>query len=496
MTTESTNALSLRLTLLLAVAGQLLVILASFGWIHAWTISLAVVLAIAVTRPRLRVSWMLLLFVPLLVFASYPPHAFDETLYHLPYIDSIARRGAIVLRPDIRFEVFPQLQELLALPAYITFGATATHFVSALQLMILGALLLAWPKRREAGWLAAAIVLGNPPLLYVGGVTYVEAALTLFVAAGFFCLQKEDDDSALLAGFLLGTALSVKYLGGFFIVAALLYVGRRFWRYSFGVALGALPMTLRLFVLTGNPMHPYFTASDWAGLGARRESLLTRAEHLVRLLYDITFAREHVNFQPPYTPFFVLALIVAIFLAKQWRLGLICAVYFVAFVTVLPADSRYLLPLVPLVAVPAATWLAERFDVRALAVVASLPLVLYPLFSIYRFGPPPISKEARQAFQRARVPGLEALEQAPRGRVFVCGGEELKFFGGDRLVGDHRGTYAFRDVFRRGIERLDVDWVLVNKRKCKASWREQIAAHGERIYEDDEAELWKKKRGR
>jgi hypothetical protein len=496
MTTESnTGSLSLRATVLLAMAGQTLVILGSFGWINAWT-ALVVVLATAIAMRRIVWRWWYLAFLPMIALASYPPIAFDETLYHLPYIDSIARSGAIVLRPDIRFEIFPLLHELLALPAYWIGGATATHFVSLLQLMILTALVLAWPKRRHAGWLAAAIVAGNPPLLYVSAVAYVDVALTLFVAAAFFCLERDDERAVFLAGFLLGTAAAVKYMGFFFIAAGLLFVRRHSLRYIFGAALGVLPMTLRIFALTGNPLHPYFSGSDWANLGARDQSMLERAERLLRLPYDITFAREHVNFQPPYTPLFVVALIIAVFFARKWRLGAICLTYFFAFVALFPADSRYLLPLVPLVAVPAADFLAARFDVRKLASVAALPLVLYPVSLMVRIGPPPLTAEGRHAFLRGHWRGLAALDHAGQGKVFVCGAEELKYFGGDRVVGDHRGRYGFQTIFARGLEHLDANWILVDKRNCNAAWREQVAAHGERVYEDAESELWKMNRGR
>lgn len=486
ITTESTNELSLRATLLLALAGQAFVILGSFGALNAWTIALVVIASVLAMKMFVW-RWWYLAFAPMIALASYPPLAFDETLYHLPYIDAIARSGTIALRPDIRFDIFPLLHELLCLPAYEAFGATTTHFVAVLEVMLLAALVMRWPRTKEAGTLAAAIVIGNPVLVYVGTITYVDAALMLFVAAGFFCLDRE---KIFLAGFLLGTAASVKYHGFFFVAAALLFVKRHHLHYILGALAGILPMTLRIFVLTGHPLHPYFTDSEWATLGPSVETMTTKLMRFVRLVYDITFAREHVNSQPPYTPFFAIALIVAIFFAKRWKLGLVCAAYLGAFILAMPPDSRYLLPLVPLVAVPAAEYVSARFRTRALAVIAALPLLAYPAILMARYGPLPLTRDSRRALQLERIPALRALEHVPPNeRVHVCGAEELKAFGGDRLVGDHRGQFAFD---KPG----DAQWIVISKRNCPPAIRAQLAADAQRVYQDDAAELWKTKRVR
>jgi dolichyl-phosphate-mannose-protein mannosyltransferase len=489
ITTESTPGLSshsLRFALLLALLGQAFVLLASFSVLNGATMAVAFGAAFAVTRPRLRVSWWMLAFIPLIVLAAYPPLAFDETLYHLPYIERVARSGSIGLHDDIRFGVFPLLHELLCVPLFVAFGPTATHFVAVIQLAILGRLLVEWPERRAAGWLAAAMVLGNPALIGVSAVTYVETALTLFVAAGFFCLRRERRFHPLLAGFFLGTAMSVKYLGLLFAAAGLLYAGRKFPRYLLGVAIGAAPMIARIFVLTGNPIHPFFVNSEWT-VATPLTDFAMQATRLMRLLYDITFDRARAGEQPPYTLFFAIALFVGIVLARQWRLGAICLAYVVAFVVVMPVDSRYLLPLVPLVSIPAAIYLAERFSKRALyaiAIVAALPLLLYPAYWIARRGWP---YDVHQ-----RITALRALERKGEGRVYVCGAEELKWFGGDELVGDHYGPYAYEKVFNGGLETLDARWFVVSKRHCRDAWRNAIAAHAERVYEDSDAELWRR----
>lgn len=499
----------LRAALVLAVAGQVLVILASFGLLAKpamLIVAIAAAAAIVIARPI--PWWLLLALIPLAILASYPPLAFDETLYHLPYIRGIAESGSIQLRDDIRFGVFPLIHELLCVPLFVVFGATATHFVAWLELAILGALLLEWPRRREAGWLAAAIVLGNPAMLANSAITYVDAALTLFVAAGFFCLRNDaavegdpvasaiSPERALLAGFFLGTATGVKYLGWMFVAAALLSVGRRrIPQYLLGVLAGAAPMLLRIVTLTGNPLHPYFMHSAWDATEAIAEGPVPPAIRFARLLFDLTFDRQRVGGQPPYTPLFAAAVLLVIVAGKRWRLAAICVAYFAAFIAVMPADSRYLLPLVPLVSVAAAELLATRISPRvmaAIALIAVSPLVLYPAAHIARRGLPPLRAEARQAMLEREIRGLRVLERTGPGRVYVCGAEDLKYFGGDRLIGDHFGPFAYKKVFNGGLSTLDAQWFLVSS-KCPDPWRAQIAAIAERVDGEGEVSVWRRR---
>src|SRR5688500_2180666 len=60
---------------------------------------------------RERVAWGVpIIFaigsVPLFLLALYPPIAFDETLYHLPFVRGFALEGGLRFLPDVRFPVF------------------------------------------------------------------------------------------------------------------------------------------------------------------------------------------------------------------------------------------------------------------------------------------------------------------------------------------------------------------------------------------------------
>src|SRR4029078_13631688 len=98
---------------------------------------------------------------PLAVLAIYPPTAFDATLYHLPFARAFVTTGALPFLADGRFPVFPQANEIL-FAAVMLFGPDlAAHGVQLLATLLTALLLAAWGGR-PAGWLAAAVYLGNP----------------------------------------------------------------------------------------------------------------------------------------------------------------------------------------------------------------------------------------------------------------------------------------------------------------------------------------------
>src|SRR5438067_2511808 len=111
------DGIALRAALVLAVYGQAMFFLAAIGQLRPVPIIAVTLVAITFMwrgRPRRRTSETppgaaalhalhLLVFVPLVVLALYPPIAFDETLYHLPFVRAFARDGALRFLPDLRF---------------------------------------------------------------------------------------------------------------------------------------------------------------------------------------------------------------------------------------------------------------------------------------------------------------------------------------------------------------------------------------------------------
>lgn len=426
------------------------------------------------------------LFAAMFVIALRPPLAFDETLYHLPYIDALVSTGRLGFLPDARFPVFPEFHELLCAPMMLAGGDTAAHLVSLVEIAIAAALLA---QHNRVG---AALFLGSPIVVYLGTIAYVEAALVLFVTAGFHCLDRR---RFALAGFFLGTACSVKYLGGFFALAALIIVvftNRKAVLTFLGRCVAAaLPMTLWIAIKTGDPLFPFLRPSIWALVPAQ-PSLTERLQRTVRLAWDVSFARAEVNQEPPFTPFFIVMLIMLAIAPRRdvrarWVAGIV--VVYVAFFSFLPQDSRYLVPLLPLIG--AFILVRNRFD----EAIAIAPGIAYAIYFLAVHGLPPATPAAREAMLRASVREYAALERAGSHTVYVCGAEQLKGLAQGRLLGDFAGQYAYNRVVARNtsaiaanLRRIDATDYLVAKKRCSPP----IDDGGLRLmYEDTAAQLWR-----
>lgn len=474
----------MRATSALAFAGQALVVLGALGWLRPWTIALVVIAAgVWWWKGRGKVSVAVCLAgIPLALLALYPPIAFDETLYHLPFVRAAATSGAIRVLPDVRFGIFPQLHEMLCVPVYLALGDTATHFVAVLETLLLASLLA-----RRANLLAAALFLGNPIVWQLGSVTHVDMALALFVTAGYVAL----DEHPTLAGFLLGTACSVKYLGWYFAAAAFVYLvcfGRERLRFLAALLLATLPTYGLLIALTGHPFHPF--GRGWI-----------EVTNVWRVLWDVTFARERLNHQPPYSPLFAVSMLVTFVAAFRDRraafIALVCLGYLGAF-AFMPQDSRYLLPLLPLV-----SWgtgaLACPLSRRAqtmLAAIAILPGLAYAGYRLVWQGVP-----HRQLYLEGHIAEYRALEHRGAGRIYVCGAEQLQYYGNGDMIGDVIGPYANAKIvgearsseeLARNLQRLGVTWLLISNRVCPDAWQQlPRAPQFERVYADTGATLWR-----
>jgi hypothetical protein len=175
-----------------------------------------------------------------------------------------------------------------------------------------------------------------------------------------------------------------------------------------------------------------------------------------------------VNQQPPYSPLFAIGVVIAI--VKRHWIAALCLVYFVVF-AFLPQDSRYLMPFLPLVSIVAAGAVPERWR-RAVAIVAIAPAFAYAAFRLAKQWPPPINAQQRTAYIERRIPEYRALQKAEGSTVFVCGAEQLRYYGGIELGRPE-----------------NFDYFLVSRRNgCKAR------PEGTLVYADAAAELWRSAR--
>src|SRR6202521_1006020 len=258
---------------LLAAAGRLaapwLVVLGADAAAAAapeWRRLLAEV-ASAARRPRRQLAPGALAAVvaaaPSLALALYPPTGFDALLYHLPAAARFAASGRLTVVPELRFPVFPWLNEVLFAAAMRLQDDVAAQLLESTA--YLGAAALLWERgsRRFGPWagaLGAALWLGSPLAAWTAASAYVEPLVALFLLAAVEALllarEAREPRVLMLAGALAGCAAATKYQGLFAVglVAA--------WVLRWG-ALGARSTN----VAPGEPSKP---------AAARERSLVSR----------------------------------------------------------------------------------------------------------------------------------------------------------------------------------------------------------------------------
>jgi hypothetical protein len=457
-----------------------------------------------------------LLLIPWIVLALYPPTAFDTTMYHLPFARAFAESGGVPFLADRRFPVFPQANEILFTSVMLFGPDVAAHGVQLLATLLTAALLVVWGRRAfpgypAAGWLAAAVFLGHPIVPYLAGTAYIEPGLTLFVAASLYALDRWRSGGGTgwlaMAAAFGATAADVKYLGLFFLgiagLAVVLAGGRsrpvaariRDGLLFTGIAAAVLaPWYLRIYVYTGNPLFPFMTrvfgGSPWDIVlwEEGRETLAQRLARWVRLPWDVVFERGKYNQQPPFSPVCLAALPLLVFgAARDVRVRfLLAAAGVYAFVFMwLPLDSRYLVPVLPLVSLAAAgtvavlarRWpgLASHRVAWALALACLLPGWLYAGYRIARQGPLPLTPEAREAYLARSLPLYPSLAwlNRTRGRAYTVWSlhaENMVYFADGRFLGDWFGPASFSRVtaglqgpadLHTRLRRLGADHLLV-----------------------------------
>lgn len=449
-----------------------------------------------VPRPGWGVGLALgaLVAAPFALPALYPPSGFDATLYHLPFARAFVETGGLPYLADLRFPVFPQANEILFAAVMLSGRDIAAQGVQLLATLLTAVLLALWARRsfpdlRAAGALAAAIFLGSPLVSYLAGTGYIEPGLTLFVTGGLFAADRwrETGDRRWLvpAAALAATAADVKYLGLYFLgVAGLLValtrvaggkprpVGKRGLDVLLfgGVALVFLaPWYLRLILLTGNPVFPYapriFGSNPWQSLPDpnREGTLVQRLVRAVRIPWDTVFLRHSYGGLPPVSPVFLAA--IPLFVAGAWRdfrlrrwlvLWLSIVAAFALACSWLPKDSRYLVPVFPLVSLAvvgsiaacAGHWRGSRRFALVLCVACLAPGWLYGFSWMARNGPVPLTPAGREAFLTRKVPGYAALSWLNRTRgshytVWVFRAEQAAYFARGRFLGDWSGLASF-----------------------------------------------------
>lgn len=450
--------------------------------------------------PARRVLWAggaaAAALAPFALLSLYPPTGFDATLYHLPFARAFVETGGLPFLTTLRFPVFPQANEVLFAEVMLFSRDVAAHGVELLAGLLTAALVWVWGRAAfgaAAGWIAAAVFLGNPIMAHLSGEAYIEPLLALYTTASLYAGWRwrtagEGEEGTArralawlaLAAAFAAAAASVKYLGLFFLaVAGLLTLlpPRGVPRLRALLVAGAVvlavagPWYARNAAWTGNPLFPFyprlFGESAWSPIIFHGfepgEGPAERLAELLRMPWDAVFDRGNFGQQPPFSPVYLAALPLAVLAAVRERrlrwILLVTGVYAYAC-TSLPRDSRYLVSVLPLASLAAGgaaarllprTERTRRLAGAALCLLCFLPAWCYGIYRIARQGPVPVTAEEREAYLARRLPLYAALDHLNRTHgsdysVYGLWSEQMAYYARGRFVGDWFGPYRYHDV--------------------------------------------------
>lgn len=469
-------------------------------------------------RPRAAVAVAVAVAVPAWLLTLYPPCDWDAVSYHLPLARAAVESGAWRATPWPRYPAFPSLTEVLFALGLLVGDAIDAHLVSFVVLVAFALLVGAAARRlagARAGLWAAALLVGNPAILFLGTSGYVDLTLALFTVAAVWALLRfldaaDDDGGAwlLLAGALSGFAAMAKYSGLFAVVlvgvVALARAPRRLALLALSTAaLVALPTYLFIALSTGNPIHPFL--GQWLGLGPwSRADVAGQIDDLSRLGTPRTLgalarlpwdlAVDPGRFRPPApsSPLVGGALIAFVAGvardARLRRLGAVALALMLAwFLTA--RGYRYLVPVLALVCLGAGVAAARlverpaarlRSAARVLTVVVAAALVspsgAWVATELSLRGAPRLDAAAWDAYLTPRLPAYGAFRWAAArsardgGAIYQLRFENHVYYGGSTVRGDWFGEGRYDDVRRLAgaarplhahLRRLGVRWLLV-----------------------------------
>lgn len=222
--------------------------------------------------------------VPLFFVPLRPPYVWDELMYHLPHAKEWAATGRLTVNEWLRLPWSPMGMSVLYAAALLVQDDVLTHLFNAIAGF--GCALLIWSFRRCLGGAAVALAAALLWLLLAAdefqGAT-ADLGLSLFVLAAFLSVvrwlrDKSQSGWLLMAAFLAGVALSVKYHAVMFVAPLPLVIvyswlrreisARTVLHCSLAMLLPCAYWYARNWMMTGNPVNPLapsvFGYYDWS----------------------------------------------------------------------------------------------------------------------------------------------------------------------------------------------------------------------------------------
>jgi hypothetical protein len=404
-----------------------------------------------------------------------PEIAFDSLNVHLPYARDAAAAHRAGFEPNNWSSVMPALPLMSYITAFVFRGLALAKLFNFLCYLLCGGVIYFFTRRwwGRAPALAASLLFWSCPVaVYESTTAMIDLPSALFSAIAVLSLLEWtacDENSHLwLSATSLGLAYGCKYHTAFWLAPVLFVIGWRSFlarrlglprtlglaaRYLGMVALLALPWMIRSWYYTGNPVFPaangifkspYFPPAMQAAAMASfaNEGVGLSPKALLQLPWTLNYHPGLFRGTPGWI--FLIGILVSLLRRKPplIRYALVIGAFYFCTWAVTAQDIRYLLPMVPLLAVVSAhalgTWL-PRTDLgpsrragigKAMAAFAGFAVILagsaialppvYPrvikAWTYWHAYQSPLAfllgRESAQDFLRRDVPSIYAYDYA------------------------------------------------------------------------------------
>src|SRR6266508_2949637 len=493
---------------------------------------------------------ILALSLPILVRSLYPPTAFDSTMYFLASARVYAQSHQLVLTPYLRWPVLTQLNEMLFTLALLLHDDISAQVIQLLLLIILLIAVVGFCRRSfsklTGGW-AVAILVGNPLVLWVGSVGYVDIALMLFSTMAAYAFWNWFHTRRAcwltLSAAFCGFAASTKYPGLFFPLffgIVTLFIAVRERRYSYPLHLGAVslviaaPWYIRNYYYTGNPVFPFlpqaFGYSFWSAddvqgilLDMHRYGVGRGVLSLLSVPWQLAFHQDIFLAEAYLSPLYLFALpLIIVFSVREVALRRIVglASAFILFWFFSSQVLRYILPAVPLISVamagsidsflrwvPLAEKLRRNFILMAIVFAAfAYEGWQYCVNTWQANGPLPVSQAQRDDYLTKQLPSYPAhkLLNGLKGSsytLYAMQDENLAYFVDGVYKGDYFGPARYARIWDKlnngqllynELKSLEADYFLINQLRMKIDVPQDsfFQSHFKPIYETKAIQLF------
>jgi len=318
-----------------------------------------------------------------------PPIKNDTLYYHLGLPKLWAEDGGIRFYPTISFSATALNSEMLLTPimAFVSPEA-AQFFVCIVGLMVLLLLGRGFNRLTGSSQIVALLALGSVPL-FLSGLT---DAKNDYLAAGFalcsflFYIDYVNNDNTkqiILAGVFAGLAASTKTNAIIYAISlfAVILLSRHRAKdvalFAIGAVLLGMPWYLKAYLQTGNPVFPFynnwFDSMYWqpvfdsfnkaTNVRSESQGLVNFITSPFRLVYFPDIFRGRIG------PSILIFLPLLFFLRQVPRIifkALLISLIFYFFWYIAWPNARYLMPIIPLLALTAALIIDRLFKISRL----------------------------------------------------------------------------------------------------------------------------------